>query len=48
VGGTWADLPKGGSHNSGILLLTAESANRFTVKEGLGREGFTGITWTRN
>jgi hypothetical protein len=47
VGGPWADVPKGGSKNSGILFLTAESADRFTIKEGLGREGFTGTTWTR-
>jgi hypothetical protein len=47
VGGTWADVPKGGSRNSGILFLTTESADRFAVKEGLGREGFTGTAWTR-
>lgn len=41
----WADVPKGSTMNSGILVLNIESNNRLTATQKTG--DFVGSTWTR-
>ncbi len=41
----WADVPKGTTMNSGILVLNIESNSRLTATQKTG--GFGGSTWTR-
>lgn len=41
----WADVPKGQTTSSGILVLNIESSDRLTALQKTG--GFGGSTWTR-
>ncbi len=45
INGNWADVPKGGSLNNGIMKLNVESNNRLTATQKTG--GFGGSVWTR-
>jgi hypothetical protein len=45
INGNWADVPKGGSLNNGIMKLMIESNNKMSATQKTG--GFGGSVWTR-
>ncbi len=45
INGNWADVPKGGIMQNGMIVLKIESANRLVATHKTG--GFAGSVWTR-
>jgi hypothetical protein len=45
INGNWADVPKGGVMQNGVMELRIESANRLVATHKTG--GFAGSVWTR-
>ena len=45
INGNWADVPKGGTSNSGTLKLMIETNNKIAAMSQTG--GFSGTSWTR-
>lgn len=45
INGNWADVPKGGTMNNGVMKLNIENNNRLSATQKTG--GFGGSVWTR-